>query len=121
MPRDDEQQRDTRVDQDIAQGLELVVAGTIRNGDRRCIEYVNKSGRIPAWAHILMPLAVATADTYEGGECDETSAQIVDLFRLGQGRQLFRCAVERTQLCLGCNHIAHIIHTLARPDGPPPA
>ena len=58
----EEQQRDARIAHDVAQAIDTVVAGAVRDGERLVVEDAHKAGRV-AFGRAIEPFrpAVATA------------------------------------------------------------
>ena len=63
---DEEEQADRRVDDDVLQRVEPVVAGPVGDGDRAVVEDGGEAGLVALRRHVGIAVAVGRADQHEG-------------------------------------------------------
>src|SRR3984957_7752218 len=80
-PGDQEQQRDARVADDVAQGIDAVVAAPVRQHDGPAVDHADKAGRIAA-RRAIQPFPARRGEDDEGRGLDEAAIMLGDVVDL---------------------------------------
>ena len=76
--RDDEQETDTRIGENVYQRVEAVVTGTFRYRQRIFIKDLDEADRVAAWADIGLSIRSLRADAQERRTPDEALGMLVE-------------------------------------------